>query len=138
VHKIAVRTLPGLSDIAIGKVSLSDVSDLDIDGLLGREPVMPNHILLAKNVVGKVVLVTGADGSIGSELFRQILAVGPEKLLLINQSEFVLYAIHQELEEKFSDKKTILVPLLASAQDDDRMRGIMSTWHPDPVYHAAA
>jgi FlaA1/EpsC-like NDP-sugar epimerase len=138
VHKVAVRTLPGLSDIAIGKVSLSDVRDLDIDDLLGREPVMPNHILLAKNVVGKVVLVTGAGGSIGSELCRQILAVGPEKLLLIEQSEFALYAIHQELEEKLSDKKTILVPLLASAQDEDRMREIMSTWHPDTVYHAAA
>lgn len=137
-HKVAVRTLPGLSDIAIGKVSLSDVRELDIDDLLGREPVMPNHILLSKNVVNKVVLVTGAGGSIGSELCRQILAVGPKKLLLIEQSEFALYAIHQELEEKLSVKKTILVPLLASAQDEDRMREIMSTWHPDTVYHAAA
>lgn len=138
VHKVAVRTLPGLSDIAIGKVSLSDVRDLDIDDLLGREPVMPNHILLAKNVVGKVVLVTGAGGSIGSELCRQILAVGPEKLLLIEQSEFALYAIHQELEEKLSGRDIVLVPLLASAQDEDRMSEIMSTWHPDTVYHAAA
>lgn len=138
VHKLAVRTLPGLSDIAIGKVSLSDVRDLDIDDLLGREPVMPNHILLAKNVVGKVVLVTGAGGSIGSELCRQILAITPAKLLLIEQSEFALYAIHQELEAKLSEKKTILVPLLASAQDEDRIREIMSTWHPDTVYHAAA
>jgi FlaA1/EpsC-like NDP-sugar epimerase len=138
VHKVAVRTLPSLSDIAIGKVSLSDVRDLYIDDLLGREPVMPNHILLAKNVVNRVVLVTGAGGSIGSELCRQILAAAPAKLLLIEQSEFALYAIHQELEEKLSDKKTILVPLLASAQDEDRMHEIMSTWHPDTVYHAAA
>ena len=137
-YKIAVRTLPGLSDIATGKVSLSDVHDLDIDDLLGREPVMPNHILLAKNIVNKVVLVTGAGGSIGSELCRQILTVGPAKLLLIEQSEFALYAIHQELEEKQSGKKTVLVPLLASAQDDDRMHEIMSTWSPDTVYHAAA
>jgi len=137
-YKIAVRTLPGLSDIASGKVSLSDVHDLDIDDLLGREPVMPNHILLAKNIVNKVVLVTGAGGSIGSELCRQILTVGPAKLLLIEQSEFALYAIHQELEEKQSGEKTALVPLLASAQDDDRMHEIMSTWSPDTVYHAAA
>ena len=137
-YKIAVRTLPGLSDIASGKVSLSDVHDLDIDDLLGREPVMPNHILLAKNIVNKVVLVTGAGGSIGSELCRQILTVGPAKLLLIEQSEFALYAIHQELEEKQSGEKTVLVPLLASAQDDDRMHEIMSTWSPDTVYHAAA
>lgn len=139
---VAVRTLPSVTDLAQGKVSISDLRELDIDDLLGREPVAPNHILLAKNIVGKVVLVTGAGGSIGSELCRQILAVNPAKLLLIEQSEFALYAIHQELEEKLAglDGATppVLVPLLASVQDDDRMREIMSTWHPDTVYHAAA
>ena len=137
-HKVAVRTLPGLSDIAIGKVSLSDVRDLDIDDLLGRESVMPNQILLARNIVDKVVLVTGAGGSIGSELCRQILAVGPEKLLMIEQSEFALYAINQELEEKCLNKKTTLVPLLASVQDEARINEIISTWSIDTIYHAAA
>jgi FlaA1/EpsC-like NDP-sugar epimerase len=137
-HKVAVRTLPGLTDIATGKVSLSDVHDLDIDDLLGREPVMPNRILLDKNVVNKIVLVTGAGGSIGSELCRQILEVGPSKLLLIEQSEFALYTIFHELEEKLLCKKTVLVPLLASAQDEGRMHQIMSTWSPNIVYHAAA
>jgi len=140
--RVAVRTLPSVNDLAQGKVSISDLRELDIDDLLGREPVAPNHILLAKNIVGKVVLVTGAGGSIGSELCRQILAVSPAKLLLIEQSEFALYGIHQELEEKLAalDGATppVLVPLLASVQDDDRMREIMSTWHPDTVYHAAA
>lgn len=140
--RVAVRTLPSVNDLAQGKVSISDLRELDIDDLLGREPVAPNHILLAKNIVGKVVLVTGAGGSIGSELCRQILAVNPAKLLLIEQSEFALYCIHQELEEKRAalDGPTppVLVPLLASVQDDDRMREIMSTWHPDTVYHAAA
>ena len=140
--RVAVRTLPSVNDLAQGKVSISDLRELDIDDLLGREPVAPNHILLAKNIVGKVVLVTGAGGSIGSELCRQILAVVPAKLLLIEQSEFALYAIHQELEEKLAalDGVTppVLLPLLASVQDDDRMREIMSTWHPDMVYHAAA
>lgn len=140
--KVAVRTLPGLNDIAIGKVSLSDVRELDIDDLLGREPVMPNQILLTKNIVSKVVLVTGAGGSIGSELCRQILAIGPSKLLLIEQSEFALYAIHQELEEKLQGSSVetapFLIPLLASVQDEGRMRQIMSTWQPDTVYHAAA
>lgn len=142
VARVAVRTLPSVTDLAQGKVSISDLRELDIDDLLGREPVAPNHILLAKNIVGKVVLVTGAGGSIGSELCRQILAVNPAKLLLIEQSEFALYAIHQELEEKLagldSVNAPVLVPLLASVQDDDRMREIMSTWHPDTVYHAAA
>jgi FlaA1/EpsC-like NDP-sugar epimerase len=136
--RVAVRTLPSVNDLAQGKVSIADLRELDIDDLLGREPVAPNHILLAKNILGKVVLVTGAGGSIGSELCRQILTVGPAKLLLIEQSEFALYAIHQELEEKQPDEKTVLVPLLASAQDDDRMHEIMSTWSPDTVYHAAA
>jgi FlaA1/EpsC-like NDP-sugar epimerase len=142
VARVAVRTLPSVTDLAQGKVSISDLRELDIDDLLGREPVAPNRILLVKNIVGKVVLVTGAGGSIGSELCRQILAVNPSKLLLIEQSEFALYAVHQELDEKLAalDDATppVLVPLLASVQDDDRMREIMSTWHPDTVYHAAA
>jgi FlaA1/EpsC-like NDP-sugar epimerase len=135
---VAVRTLPSMTDLAQGKVSISDLRDLDIDDLLGREPVMPNHIPLAMNVRSKVVMVTGAGGSIGSEICRQILTVGPSKLLLIEQSEFALYAIHQELEEKLAGREITLVPLLASVQDSDRMREIMSTWHPDTVYHAAA
>ena len=138
VAKVAVRTLPSVTDLAQGKVSISDLRELDIDDLLGREPVMPNHILLAMNVRSKVVMVTGAGGSIGSELCRQILLVGPSKLLLIEQSEFALYGIHQELEEKLSGREITLVPLLASVQDNDRMHEIMSTWHPDTVYHAAA
>ncbi len=135
---VSVRTLPSVTDLAKGKVSVSDLRELDIHDLLGREPVMPNYIMLAKNVIGKVVLVTGAGGSIGSELCRQILAVGPAKLLLIEHSEFALYAIHQELEGRNTDHETVLVPLLASVQDRERMREIMSTWHPDTVYHAAA
>jgi FlaA1/EpsC-like NDP-sugar epimerase len=134
--RVAVRTLPNLNDLAQGRVSTADLHELDIDDLLGREPVVSNHILLAKNIVGKVVLVTGAGGSIGAELCRQILAVAPAKLLLIEQSEFALYQIHQELQTKQGDVR--LVPLLASVQDDDRMREIMSTWRPDAVYHAAA
>ncbi|WP_244878700.1 polysaccharide biosynthesis protein [Laribacter hongkongensis] len=136
--RVAVRTLPSVTDLAQGKVSVSDLRELDIDDLLGREPVRPNHVLLAMNVRSKVVMVTGAGGSIGSELCRQILAVGPSKLLLIEQSEFALYNIHQELEEKLSGRDIVLVPLLASVQDDERMHEIMSTWHPDTVYHAAA
>lgn len=136
--RVAVRTLPSVIDLAQGKVSVSDLRELDVDDLLGRELVAPNHILLAKNIVGKVVLVTGAGGSIGRELCRQILVVAPTKLLLIEQSEFALYSIHQELEGKLAGRETVLVPLLASVQDDERMREIMSTWHPDTVYHAAA
>jgi len=138
---VSVRTLPSVTDLAQGRVSVNDLRELDIDDLLGRDPVVPNHILLTKNILSKVVLVTGAGGSIGSELCRQILAIGPAKLLLIDQSEFALYQIHHELEGRLADKQgpfTTLLPLLASVQDKDRLREIMSTWRPDTVYHAAA
>lgn len=135
---VAVRTLPSVTDLAQGKVSISDLRDLDIDDLLGRDPVAPDHVLLEKNIFGKVVLVTGAGGSIGSELCRQIQLLGPKALLLIEQSEFALYAIHQELEEKQFEGRGRFVPLLASVQDEQRMHEIMSTWRPDTVYHAAA
>lgn len=136
--QVSVRTLPSVNDLTQGRVGISDLRELDIDDLLGREPVAPNHILLSRNVVGKIVLITGAGGSIGGELCRQILNIGPDSLLLIEQSEFALYAIHQELEAKFADRKTKLVPLLASVQDAERMREIMSTWKPNTLYHAAA
>jgi FlaA1/EpsC-like NDP-sugar epimerase len=135
---VAVRTLPSVTELAQGKVSISDLHELDIDDLLGREPVQPNHILLAKNITGRTVLVTGAGGSIGSELCRQILGQGPAKLLLVEHSEFALYAIHQELESKLAGRSSVLVPLLASVQDAERMHEILTTWHPDTLYHAAA
>lgn len=136
---VQVRTLPAVSELARGMVSTSDLRELDIDDLLGREPVTPNHILLGKNIKGKVVLITGAGGSIGSELCRQILAVAPITLVLVDQSEFALYEIHQELQGKLgSNDEILLVPLLASVRDTTRMREIMSSWRPETVYHAAA
>jgi FlaA1/EpsC-like NDP-sugar epimerase len=136
--KVSVRTLPSVIELAQGKVGISDLRELDIDDLLGREAVIPNHILLTKNITDKVVLVTGAGGSIGSELCRQILKVGPAVLLLVEQSEFALYNIHQELLSKLNESEGKLVPLLASVRDEERMREIMGTWQPGTVYHAAA
>ena len=135
---VAVRTLPNVTDLAQGKVSISDLRELDIDDLLGREPVTPNYILLAKNITQKIVLVTGAGGSIGSELCRQIIGLNPKKLLLIEQSEYALYKIHQELEQKILERPIIIVPLLATAQDSVRINEIFSTWRPETVFHAAA
>jgi FlaA1/EpsC-like NDP-sugar epimerase len=164
-HKVAVRTLPGLSDIATGKVSLSDVRELGIDDLLGREPVKPNGLLLNLNTHHKTVVVTGAGGSIGSELCRQILKTNPKQLLLVEMSEFALYQIHQELQALLVGERTRplvtaegaqgevvstlnlsgadapgieIVPLLASVCDEVRMHEIMDTWKPHTVYHAAA
>jgi FlaA1/EpsC-like NDP-sugar epimerase len=136
---VQVRTLPGVSELAQGTVSISDLRELDIDDLLGREPVTPNLILIGKNIADKVVLVTGAGGSIGSELCRQIVAARPATLVLIDQSEFALYEIHQELTDKVGlQSATTIFPVLASVRDETRMREIMGFWKPQTVYHAAA
>jgi FlaA1/EpsC-like NDP-sugar epimerase len=138
--RVQVRTLPGLADLAQGNVQVSDLKELDIEDLLGREPVVPNPLLLSKKIAGKVVLVTGAGGSIGSELCRQIIKIKPAILLLVESSEFALYGIHQELEKKLLTAHTdcTLVPLLANVQDEKRMSDIFSAWLPATVYHAAA
>ena len=141
-HHVAVRTLPSLIDLAEGRVTTSDLCELNIDDLLGRESVTPNRILLAKNITHKVVLVTGAGGSIGGELCRQIIQLKPTKLLLVEMNEYALYSIHTELEGiqgAIGDLDSLQVlPLLASVQDEDRMLEIMDTWQPDTVYHTAA
>ena len=141
VARVGVRTLPGLMDLASGHVHVSDLRELDIEDLLGRDAVEPDPVLLARNIRGQVVLVTGAGGSIGSELCRKIIRQGPRTLLLVEISEFALYAVHQELAQLQSGEKgaTVeLVPLLASVRDEKRMAEVMQSWHPDIVYHAAA
>ena len=135
---VSVRTLPSVSDIAHGRVHVSDLRELEIEDLLGRDAVMPDPALLARNIRDKVVLVTGAGGSIGSELCRQIVSSGPAALLLVEVSEFALYRIHQELLPLTAQAQLKLVPLLGSVCDARRMREIISVWRPDTIYHAAA
>ena len=133
-----VRTLPGMADLAQGKVRVGDLHELDIEDLLGRDPVPPDDELLHRNVRGKTVLVTGAGGSIGSELCRQIVKLGPRTLVLVESSEFALYTIHQELQPLAAAGDIEVLPLLASVRDERRMREIMCTWRPHTIYHAAA
>ena len=137
---VHIRTLPGLADLASGRVTVQDFKELDIEDLLGRDPVAPLAGLLARDLVGKVVLVSGAGGSIGSELCRQILAERPRQLLLLDHSEFGLYSIHQELRGLQPDLglNAELVPLLGSVINPLRLREICETYRPDSVYHAAA
>ena len=136
--KVAVRTLPSVSDLARGKVAVSDLRELYVEDLLGRDSVPPNEILLSKNVFGKTVLVTGAGGSIGSELCRQILDIHPRALVLFEQSEYALYQIHTELENRLQDRGTQLIALLGSVQDEQHITEVMASIKPDTVYHAAA
>ena len=137
---VHIRTLPGMADLASGRVTVQDLKELDIEDLLGRDPVPPDTELLARNLADKVVLVTGAGGSIGSELCRQILAERPRQLLLLDHGEFNLYSIHQELEGLCTagEYGVALVPLLGSVTNPVRLREIFHTYRPHTVYHAAA
>ena len=137
---VAVRTIPGLVDVAQGLVRIEDIRELDIDDLLGRDAVAPDQTLLARNNRDKVVLVTGAGGSIGSELCRQILAVDPAVLVLVELSEPALYAIHRELEGWLANREwqPKIVPILASVCDAVHIDQIVEAWRPDTIYHAAA
>jgi FlaA1/EpsC-like NDP-sugar epimerase len=141
--QVHVRTLPGIADLAKAKVSLDDVRELEIGELLGREAVPPDPRLLADNITGKVVLITGAGGSIGSELCRQALALAPRELILVDSSEYAIYSIHHELNQTVSQWAgdgiaPTLVPILGSVLDANRMRRVIAQWHPNTIYHAAA
>lgn len=141
IAPVQVRTLPGLMELAQGRVTISDLRELDIDDLLGRSAVSPNQILLSRNATDKVVMVTGAGGSIGSELCRQIAALNPETLVIVDSSEFSLYSIEKELERRVAPQKARhvrIVPLLGSVRDKVRMRHIFASYRPNTVYHAAA
>ncbi|ART49058.1 polysaccharide biosynthesis protein [Acidovorax carolinensis] len=137
---VRIRTLPGLTDLASGRVTITDFQDLDIEDLLGREPVAANPELLRRNLAGQVIMVTGAGGSIGSELCRQIVQAAPARLLLVDHSEYALYAIHHELQALRDQgvHACELVPLLANVVEPRRMADICRAHSPGSIYHAAA
>jgi FlaA1/EpsC-like NDP-sugar epimerase len=137
---VHVRTLPGMGDLASGRVTIQDFQELDVEDLLGRAPVQPYSTLLKQNLAGKVVLVTGAGGSIGSELCRQIILEKPQQLVLLEHNEFGLYTIHRELEGLCLEHnlQVRVTPLLASISNFGRLREICQIYRPATVYHAAA
>ena len=135
-YKVIVKTLPSIKDIVDGKVSISDIKDLSIEDLLSRQQVQPNLELLSKNINSKVVMVTGAGGSIGSEISRQIIKLKPKKLLLIELSEFALYKINEELKDINQNIK--IIPLLINIQKKSKIEEVFKTFKIDTVYHAAA
>lgn len=131
-----IRTLPGLMDIAHGRVEIGHIRELEVDDLLGRTSVEADIDLMRRAIVGRTIMVSGAGGSIGGELCRQLAALEPAALLLVDISEFGLYEIHRELGAR-SDRVR-LVPLLGSVCDEARMQEIIAAWAPDIIYHAAA
>jgi len=135
-----VRSVPAFADLASGRVKVDDIQDVDIADLLGRDPVPAQDELLDRCIKGQTVLVTGAGGSIGSELCRQIIGLKPKTLLLFDHSEFNLYSILSELEQRISRESLSvrLLPILGSARNQQHLVDIMSTWKVDTVYHAAA
>lgn len=135
-----VRSVPGFMDLASGRVKVDDIQEVDIADLLGRDTVPAQGDLLEHCIKGQSVLVTGAGGSIGSELCRQILSLHPTTLLLFEHSEFNLYSILSELEQRITRESLSvrLLPILGSVRNQDKLMDVMKTWHVDTVYHAAA
>lgn len=131
-----IRTLPGLMDIAHGRVEIGHIRELAVEDLLGRSSVEPDIELMLRTIRGRTVMVTGAGGSIGSELCRQLVALEPATLLLLELSEYGLYEIHRELESRAEAIR--IVPLLGSVCNEARVQEIIAAWRPDIIYHAAA
>ena len=135
-----VRSVPGFMDLASGRVKVDDIQEVDIADLLGRDAVPAQAELLEHCIQGKCVLVTGAGGSIGSELCRQILSLKPTTLLLYEHGEFNLYSILSELEQRVNCESLMVrvLPILGSVRNPQKLLDVMKTWHVDTVYHAAA
>ena len=134
---INVRSLPSVSELAQGKVKIDDLRDVSIKDLLGREPVKPNEELLKLKITGKVVLVTGAGGSIGSELCRQIILQKPKQLILYEINEFSLYNVEQEFD-KIEMPHVEILPVLGSVRDRKRFQNVVKHFSVQTIYHAAA
>ena len=135
--EVPVNNMPSIEDIFSGDVTVSDFQEIDIADLLGRPEVVLDQKELNLYFEGKTILVTGAGGSIGSEICRQIARFSPKRLLLLGHGENSIYLIHRELQEKYG-KSIELIPVIADIQDRERIFDIMATYRPNVVYHAAA
>ncbi|WP_423409228.1 polysaccharide biosynthesis protein [Heyndrickxia sp. MSNUG] len=132
------QILPMLEDLMTGKVSVNQFRDVQVEDLLGRDPVVLNNDIISEDITNKVVLVTGAGGSIGSEICRQIVQFNPKKLVLLGHGENSIYSIEMELKERFRNSNIEFIPVIAEIQDAKRMMSVMETFQPHVVYHAAA
>mgnify|MGYP003624420810 FL=1 len=138
--EVAVRSMPSLDRVALGQADLTELNEIDLTDLLGRESVQADPELLQQSVRGRQVLVTGAGGSIGSELCRQLLQQGPQRLVLLEQNEFSLYQLEAELRQRIErfDLQTELVAVLGSVLERSRMQRLIGGYRIQTLYHAAA
>ena len=136
--RVTVRTIPNMNNIVHGRNQLASLRDVDISDLLGREQIPPNEELLKLNITNKVILITGAGGSIGKELCKQIIHLNPKVMLLVESNEYSLYTIDNILNNNYKELGCKIIPLLAQVQDSERMSSIMEAWKPNTIYHAAA
>ncbi|MER1984387.1 MAG: nucleoside-diphosphate sugar epimerase/dehydratase [Solibacillus sp.] len=133
---VEIKIMPKIEDVMTGKVSVSEMQNVDINDLLGREEVQLDMLAISKKLTDKVILVTGAGGSIGSEICRQVMTFQPRKLILLGHGENSIYTIHMELIEKGSNVE--IVPVIADIQDRERIFDVIAEHRPDVIYHAAA
>ncbi|MBY7574447.1 polysaccharide biosynthesis protein [Enterococcus faecium] len=136
--RVKVNTMPSIEELAPGKISVSKLKTIDVVDLLGRDEVKLDIESIKDQITDKVILVTGAGGSIGSEICRQIIQFNPAKLLLLGHGENSIYLIDRELRTHHQNCPTEIVPIIADIQDREKINEIMEQYHPDIVYHAAA
>ncbi|MES2987603.1 MAG: nucleoside-diphosphate sugar epimerase/dehydratase [Pseudomonadota bacterium] len=141
-HRVRVLTLPNVQQVVDGKISISDLRQIEIEDLLGRDPVPPNHLLLHRTVQNKTVMITGAGGSIGSELCRQIAALSPAAIVMVEMTEHALYIVeaelHQAQENGSLHKNVRITSELGNVADPDTAERLFARWKPDTIFHAAA
>ncbi len=135
---VKVNAMPSMEELAAGKITISKLKEIDVVDLLGRDEVQLDIESIKDQLTDKVILVTGAGGSIGSEICRQVIKFNPEKLLLLGHGENSIYLIDRELNNKYKEKITQIVPIIADVQDVQRIYQVMQDYQPDIVYHAAA
>ncbi|HWL26905.1 MAG TPA: nucleoside-diphosphate sugar epimerase/dehydratase [Ureibacillus sp.] len=136
--KATVKIMPKVEDVMTGKVSVNDMQDVKIEDLLGRDEVRLDMVAISKKLTNKTILVTGAGGSIGSEICRQVMKFKPKKLLLLGHGENSIYTIHMELVENIENNETNIIPIIADVQDRERIFEVIGSHLPDVIYHAAA
>ena len=132
------QILPMMEDLLTGKISINQFRDVQVEDLLGREPIKLDIESVSEYITGKTILVTGAGGSIGSEICRQIASFNPAQLILLGHGENSIYSIEMELKERFPTSSIEFITEIADMQDEEKMNFVMSTYQPEVVYHAAA